>query len=398
MNIVLSIAKFAVGVTCHSSALIADAGHSLSDLFSDFVTLWAVQVARLPPDQDHPYGHGKFEAVGSLFLSLTLIATALGVGAMSNSKLLEVLALQRSQAGGLAATAAAYTVPGLPALLVAFISVLSKEWLFRVTRNVGEQLQSQIVIANAWHHRSDAYSSILATASIGLAMYVPNMIFADAAAGLFVAAMIGMTGMEILGESVKQLTDHSNDELVQKVTSLAEQNVDVESVVNVRARQVGSAASVDIAVSMPEERTASAARAVEERIKRQILQQTEAGTVLDVNVRATAASPMVPAVVICPLLEARMDNSLVSAKEVELCVRDEILSRHPEVASVQGVTVHYQNTSLLVNVDVDIRLRQSAVATTIASVETVANDIRKTLEISNQINKARIFLDLNNEE
>ena len=281
INVVLSVSKFVVGVTCHSSVLIADAGHSLSDLFSDFVTLWAVQVARLPPDQDHPYGHGKFEAVGSLFLSLTLIGTGIGVGAMANNNLLEILARQRRGA------VLAHQIPSLPALAMALISVVSKEWLFRVTRVVGHRLQSQVVIANAWHHRSDAYSSILAFASIGVAMSIPGLLFVDAAAGLFVAAMIGMTGMEILGESVKQLTDTSNEELVEKVTQLANENVDVEQVVRVRARHVGSASSVDVSVTMPEDRTASAAWAVEERLKQQIIQYVGDG-VVDVDVRATA--------------------------------------------------------------------------------------------------------------
>jgi len=72
VNLLLSVLKLVVGVTCHSAALVADAGHSMSDLFSDVITLWAVQMGRLPPDEDHPYGHGKFEAIGSLFLALTL--------------------------------------------------------------------------------------------------------------------------------------------------------------------------------------------------------------------------------------------------------------------------------------------------------------------------------------
>lgn len=377
INILLSAGKFFVGVNCHSSALIADAGHSLSDLFSDFVTLWAVQVGRLPPDEDHPYGHGKFEAVGSLFLSLTLFGTGIGVGVVSNRKLLEILALQKS--GGLAA--AAVTIPGFPALFMAGLSVVSKEWLFRVTASVGERLNSQVVIANAWHHRSDAYSSILALVSIGLAMYVPGLIAADAAAGLFVAGMICMTGAEIMGESIKQLTDTSHDELVQKVTALAHQSADVESVVRVRARQIGSSATVDLSVSMPEDRSASAARAIEARLKQQIL--LEKG-VVDVEVRATSPG------VACPLLEAT-NASPASAAQVEANVRDEILEQHPEVKSVEGVTVHYEDT-LKVNVDVDIRINPD---TTIARAGSVAEGLRNTLESSSQINAASIFLDLN---
>ena len=117
INVLLSAGKFAVGVSCHSSALIADAGHSLSDLFSDFVTLWAVQVARLPPDDDHPYGHGKFESVGSLFLSLTLLGTGLSVGASSYVKFLRVINAQRSL--GVAAAARLVEIPTWPALVMA---------------------------------------------------------------------------------------------------------------------------------------------------------------------------------------------------------------------------------------------------------------------------------------
>ena len=122
INLVLSVGKLIVGITCHSSALIADAGHSLSDLFSDFITLWAVQIARLPPDDDHPYGHGKFEAVGALFLALTLLGTGLSVGAVSNAKLMEIIRVQRSGAS-MATVASAVQVPTFPALIMAFLSI-----------------------------------------------------------------------------------------------------------------------------------------------------------------------------------------------------------------------------------------------------------------------------------
>ena len=111
---------------------------------------------------------------------------------MSNRKLLEILALQRQ--GLLQASAASTAVPGFAALVTAALSIVSKEWLYRITRVVGERIRSPVIIANAWHHRSDAYSSVLALGSIGLARYVPGLLFADAAAGLFVAAMICATG------------------------------------------------------------------------------------------------------------------------------------------------------------------------------------------------------------
>jgi Cation efflux family len=306
---------------------------------------------------------------------------------MANNKLLEILSLQRR------GMALSHQIPSFPALAMAFISVVSKEWLFRVTRVVGQRLQSQVVIANAWHHRSDAYSSILATASIGLAMSVPGLLFVDAAAGLFVAAMIGMTGMEILGESVKQLTDTSNEELVRKVTELANENADVERVVRVRARQVGSASSVDVSVSIPEDRTASAARAVEERLKEQIIQYA-GEDVVDVDVRATAPPPS-NGTIVCPLLDARSKGNPVSIEEIESCVRDEIIRRHSDaVSSIQGVTVHYRD-SIVVDVDVDVHLKA---VTTITEASMVASAIRNTLECSNQIRKASVFLVLNDDD
>ena len=205
VNLALSIGKAIIGVTCHSSALVADAGHSLSDLFSDFITLWAVQIARLPPDDDHPYGHGKFEAVGSLFLALTLFATGLSVGASSNAKLLHLFSSKGSAASMAAANV---SMPTWPALVMAFTSIVSKEWLYRITKRVGEDLNSQVVIANAWHHRSDAYSSILALGSIGLAMSVPGMLFCDSAAGLLVGGMICMTGTRICCDLLLSLPLH----------------------------------------------------------------------------------------------------------------------------------------------------------------------------------------------
>lgn len=197
--------KFAVGVGCHSTALIADAGHSLSDLFSDFITLCAVHIGRLPPDDDHPDGHAKFEAIGSLFLSLILMATGFGVGASSTANLIEVLTRTT--------TTAAATLPGVSALVMAGLSVVSKEWLFRITHRVGTKLNSPVVVANAWHHRSDAYSSILALFSIALARM--GWLAADAAAGIMVAFMIGMTGVEILGDSIQQLTTEPDDHVTE---------------------------------------------------------------------------------------------------------------------------------------------------------------------------------------
>lgn len=378
INLVLSLGKFVVGVMFHSSALVADAGHSLSDLFSDFITLWAVQVGRLPPDEDHPYGHGKFEAIGSLFLALTLLGTGLSVGAVSNKKLMEIIAVQRSS-GLTAASSLVGQIPKTPALLMAGLSIASKEWLYRITRQVGEKLNSQVVIANAWHHRSDAYSSILALVAIGLAMYFPALIAADSAAGLLVAGMICMTGAEIMGESIKQLTDTSNEALVEKVEKLAANFDDDFDVKRIRARQVGSSAIVDVAITTPGDMSSSALRNMEERLRMKIM--GEQG-VLDAEVHATSQD------LICPLLVATdAEAHGPSPSEIEHDVRQELLL-NPGVESVQSVTVRYAE-SILANVDVVIRVPE------VAKANAVATELRHSLENLDNIHKAFIFLDLN---
>lgn len=387
INLFLSAGKLVVGIACHSSALVADAGHSLSDLFSDFVTLWAVQVARLPPDDDHPYGHGKFESVGSLFLSLTLLGTGMSVGLSSYIKFIQVIGTQRTS--GIASAAALIEVPTWPALIVAFLSIVSKEWLYRITRRVGEELNSQVVIANAWHHRSDAYSSVLALISIGLAMAVPGFLAADPLAGMLVAGMIAMTGAEIMGESMKQLTDAVTDEeLVRSVEVVSGEDPDVKNVVRVRARQVGSKALVDVEVETPPDLSASALKAIEERIRVRIL--AVENSVLDADVKAKPED-----VVFCPLLTAIDDTNVehqISATVVEETARAQ-LEASPDVVSVQGITVHYEDT-VRVRVDANICIDSNR---TVSQANAIAAKLRTMLEEGkeNNIDQANIYLDLN---
>lgn len=390
VNLLLSVGKAVVGVTCHSSALVADAGHSLSDLFSDFITLWAVQIGRLPPDDDHPYGHGKFEAMGSLFLAMTLLATGVGVGAASGQKLMEIVAAQRS--GGAALGALVQNIPTAPALVMAGISILSKEWLYRITKKVGEALKSQVVIANAWHHRSDAYSSILALVSIGLAMSVPGLLAADAAAGILVAGMICMTGAEIFGESVKQLTDTNDEMLVGRVDAIIRKGVDgadVEEVNRIRARQVGSSSIVDVSITTSARLSSSANRAIEERLRWAIMEEPG---VLDAEVHSSPAAGS--AEVVCPLLAAEEVKGNVelpaSTASVEVDVR-RVLGENAAVLAIESVTVNYRDT-MLVDVDATIRVDP---ASTVATANMLAADLKILLEKEDDIDKASIYLDLN---
>jgi len=158
LNLSLVIGKFAAGILGHSVAMVADAAHSLSDLVTDAVTIATVKIVNKPKDLNHPYGHGKFESLGTLLVSGALFVTGGGIGWEAVSNIQEIL------------QGHCPPVPTGIALAAAVISVASKEWIYRATKKVAQKWNSSILLANAWHHRSDAVSSLVALVGIGGAM------------------------------------------------------------------------------------------------------------------------------------------------------------------------------------------------------------------------------------
>jgi cation diffusion facilitator family transporter len=204
LNVTLAIGKAGAGVYSGSAAMIADAGHSFSDLLSDVVTIWAVKLARTPADTNHPYGHGKFEAVGSAVIGGLLIGTGAGLGihaieilqhGMSDN---ETMAIFNDLGFGMAAA-------------VAVGSIASKEWLYHATVKVGRETRSKVLEANAWHHRTDALSSVAALGGV-MGAYAGFPLL-DPLAGLVVAGMVVRTGVEVGLESIQELTDESVEEV-----------------------------------------------------------------------------------------------------------------------------------------------------------------------------------------
>ncbi|KAL3910987.1 MAG: hypothetical protein SGILL_007466 [Bacillariaceae sp.] len=278
---------------------------------------------------------------------------------MTGKELLTIL--KSSSLGAKSAGAAALTAPGPLALVMAALSILSKEWLFRVTKAVGEKLSSPVVIANAWHHRSDAYSSILALLSIAWAMvscpqaiisvatsalcacmipYITAFCYlfvyfkagfhaADAAAGMLVAGMIAMTGGDIMVESIKQLSDSAHEELQEEVGDILDslQDEDVISIGSIRARQVGSAAVTDVTVEVHPDMTTTATRAVEERTQQYLRQRLSQGSQGRSVVATVHAKPNL---VICPLLHHQAeeeqetpDNDLIMSDSINDASRED---------------------------------------------------------------------------
>jgi cation diffusion facilitator family transporter len=261
VNILLASFKFFAGIYGHSAAMVADAGHSLSDLMSDGVTLWAVRMSRLPPDADHPYGHGRFEALGALIVSGMLLMAGYGIGNHSWETLGRALAAMSSSTGEVSAM-----LPTKITMVAALVSIILKEALYRVTAAVGMKYNSQVLIANAWHHRSDAISSVVALlAIVGARVGLPIL---DPIAGLLVAGMVSLTGLQVCQDSVRQLTDTMDYDIQDQVFDALTEGGGVEGVLgfdSIRARQMGPQTLVDLTIQCDYTISASAAQKVRRR-------------------------------------------------------------------------------------------------------------------------------------
>ena len=221
---VLGLMKIVAGIFAHSAALIADGIHSLSDLFTDFLVIFVFHIADEEPDESHPWGHARFETMATVILGTILIAVA---GA---------LALESAQHFF---NATDIPTPTWPALLVALISVAAKEWIFRYTLAAGKKLKSDLLIANAWHSRSDALSSIVVL--VGVAGAMLGWIWLDLLAAIAVALLVGKIGWDLTWNSIKQLVDTALPD--DQVAALRDTVLEVDGIQDVhsfKTRRMGS--------------------------------------------------------------------------------------------------------------------------------------------------------------
>lgn len=267
-NLVLLTFKFVAGMLGHSAAMIADAVHSLSDFFTDVIVLLFVKVSARPQDESHDYGHGKFETLATLFIGLALVGAAIGIIVSGSVKFAHWL-------GG-----ETLAVPGKLALLAALVSILVKEVLYRYTAAKGKKLNSSAMVANAWHHRSDALSSIGAAIGIGGAILLgERWAVLDPLASIVVGGMLLKVAWELLKGSFGELTDQSlpadeEREIEEIITSFPE----VSHPHNLRTRHIGSRTAIEFHVRMdgniPLSEAHEQATAIEHKLKERFGQET----------------------------------------------------------------------------------------------------------------------------
>lgn len=252
VNIMLSIFKLFAGVFAKSGAMISDAIHSASDVFSTFIVIIGVNIANKKSDKEHQYGHERLECIASIILAVILFATGIGIGIGGIKKIME------GNYGNL-------KIPGILALIAAVISIVVKEWMYWYTRSAAKKINSGALMADAWHHRSDALSSIGAFIGIfGARLGFPIL---DPIASVIICIFIGKAAFDVFKDSIDKLVDKSCDDVIVKKMRTIIMNEDgVIRIDSLRTRLFGAKIYVDIEIAADGSKTLTDTHEIAERV------------------------------------------------------------------------------------------------------------------------------------
>ena len=275
VNVAIAAAKAVAGVMSSSQALVADAVHSASDLVTDLVVVFSVRYWVAPADEDHPYGHGKIEALVTLVISAALVFAAWELARNA------VMSLVRGKSDA---------TPGAMALVVAIGSNALKEVVFIVTRAVAQRVRSTALEANAWHHRSDALSSIPVAAAVAVMWAFPSLWWVDAAGALIVSAFVLHVAWKLASPALQELTDAQIGSKADAVAAVALGVVGVKGVHKPRARRYGSSFQADIHIQVDGSLSVAEGHAIGHAVKEAVV---NAG--LDVDDVVVHVEPWYPA-------------------------------------------------------------------------------------------------------
>ncbi|GAB4292804.1 MAG: hypothetical protein Kow0090_06900 [Myxococcota bacterium] len=238
INLILSAVKIIGGEITHSFALIADGLHSLSDLITDVVVYAGAEIGARPPDDSHPYGHGKFETLSANIVALALIAVGGGIAWKA------IAAIHRHES----------VLPGGTVLILATLSLLVKEGLFHYTKVWARKTGSPALLANAWHHRSDALSSVAVV--VGAIFGLMGYDYADSIAGIVVALMVIIAGLKIILEGLDELMEKSlGNETLKRIEKIFNGKPEIKEWHKLRTRRVGREAFIDVHILLDPEIT-----------------------------------------------------------------------------------------------------------------------------------------------
>ena len=277
INVVLLVFKLAAGIIGNSAALIADAVHSLSDFLTDIVVVVFVRISSMPEDKSHDYGHGKYETLATAIIGMALLAVGIMICYDGTLKIYQSL------------TGAHLPRPAMIALAAALASIALKEWAYRFTVRTGRRTGSQAVVANAWHHRSDALSSVGTAIGVGGAMFLgTEWTVLDPIAAVVVSLFIMATALKLLKQAMDELTERSlPDDMENEIVAIAEQEPCVSSIHHLRTRRIGNNIAITMHLRLPGDTTLFHAHEHASNIEHRLRQRFGSGTFIGLHLEPT---------------------------------------------------------------------------------------------------------------
>lgn len=273
INIILVIFKLIAGVVGQSAAMIADGIHSLSDLLTDAVVIIFMKLSSRPQDEDHDYGHGKYETLATAIIGMALFVVGLGICYGGVVKIWT--ALQGGQLGQ----------PGWIALVAALLSIALKEWCFQFTMRTGRAIESETVMANAWHHRSDALSSVGTAIGIGGAIALgPSWAVLDPIAAVIVSVLIVITAWKLMANALGELLERSLPEAMEKdIEHTVIEDPRLSDIHHLRTRRIGSHIAIDMHVRLPGSLTLAEAHNIVSSAEKRLRERFGQGTFISIH-------------------------------------------------------------------------------------------------------------------
>ena len=240
LNIILVVIKIFAGIFGKSAAVIADGIHSLSDSITDIAVIIGLRLADKPPDKGHRYGHGKIETLSALLVSLVLAGVGMKLLWSGGNTILQVLQGE------------ALSTPGWIAVVAAAVSIIVKEWVYHYTFKIGKKINSQAVIANAWHHRSDAFSSIGVAIGVSCSILLGGKwLILDPIASIIVSVLILLTAVSISRSCLAELLETSlGEEIENEIAKIANEVDGAQNAHNIRTRRIGANIAIDMHIEV----------------------------------------------------------------------------------------------------------------------------------------------------
>lgn len=338
-NLVLTIAQVLIGIIGNSQALVADGMHTLSDLATDFMVLYALKHGKKTADAEHPYGHARIETAVTMILGIVLLGVGVGIAVNAGIRLSEMQT---------------FIIPSAITLWVAIITLFAKEGLYRYTMVTANRYDSNMLRANAWHHRSDALSSLIVVAGIGGSLL--GFGYLDAVAAIIVALMVAKVGVGLAWQSLRELIDTglSTEDLgAIRRTILAVHGV--QALHLLRTRRVGGQALVDVHIIVDDRLSVSEGHQISEIVRARLMR--EHTDIADVMVHID------------------IEEDIQGPACVDLPLRDEVLARLtryfqdiPEARAIEHTLLHYRNG----HIDIELLLPLDTVADTATAQQLAA--------------------------